>query len=541
MSSARLDQVRVSDRPTSFGPWPGRRQGQPRDDRPALCSGCAALHHSLAAPHAVLPVDGTTSAKRRACAASAPVLGSCGGSCLVRRDSLVGGVLDRSRGGPGGGWVVARRGGHPESRVLAARAHRRSADHHTAACGAAQRFPTPPSARPPESIALAYVRDHRELFRLDRRELAALRLTRRYTDLYGITHLSWEQQVDGVPVFEHGLLANVSRDGRLINVLGAPVAELPAHAPRPAGTYLVPTPAGLRPATPTARGSHRDLVDTATGALLRSVDTVAGASGSVWEYLPNVDLICPSCAPAGGQQASHTFPVAWATPSNRLAGAFAHVYTDVNDDNALDAGIVGCAICGEIHPAPPTRGNPIHRKPGRHIRQLRRRLPSVFLGLNDGLQLDGEPAPERDTGLLVREHVPRLAGGRPVRVHGRVRRLRRGRRDQRRGIQRRHRGQRVPRREPPQHRNHVDRAGRHPSTHADVPVGRDGIRQQAGGQRRRRRVDRLPRVHARARRAPHNGRQREPLDRGRAAESDERGLGRLVCARLPRRERPRRG
>ncbi|WP_137119560.1 M36 family metallopeptidase [Segeticoccus rhizosphaerae] len=88
---------------------------------------------------------------------------------------------------------------------------------------------TGPSASSAASIALSYVRDHAAVFKLSTSDLDHLELARDYVDIAGIRHLSFVQKVDGVPLFGNGLKANVTKDGRLINVTGSPVAGL--HSP----------------------------------------------------------------------------------------------------------------------------------------------------------------------------------------------------------------------------------------------------------------------------------------------------------------------
>ena len=87
-------------------------------------------------------------------------------------------------------------------------------------------FLTGPSRRTPSRVVLDYVRAHPDVFRLTGADLARLQLRTRYTDVSGIRHLSWTQQVGGVPLFGNGLKGNVTRDGRLISVQGSPVPDL---------------------------------------------------------------------------------------------------------------------------------------------------------------------------------------------------------------------------------------------------------------------------------------------------------------------------
>ncbi len=90
-------------------------------------------------------------------------------------------------------------------------------------------FVTGPSGEDAAAVALGYVRAHRDVFG----ELGGLRLVRRYTSRDGVTHLQWVQTVRGVPVLGAELRANVTRDGRLVNILGGPRADLRAGTVTP--------------------------------------------------------------------------------------------------------------------------------------------------------------------------------------------------------------------------------------------------------------------------------------------------------------------
>ena len=83
-------------------------------------------------------------------------------------------------------------------------------------------FLTGPREGGAQEIALGYVRDHADAFGLDVGDFAALRLTRAYTDIGGTTHLRWVQTYGGIPALDNGLSASVTKDGRLVNVLGSP-------------------------------------------------------------------------------------------------------------------------------------------------------------------------------------------------------------------------------------------------------------------------------------------------------------------------------
>ena len=95
-------------------------------------------------------------------------------------------------------------------------------------------FLTGPSERSAPAVALDYVRTHRIAFGLSRSDLRTFHLRRDYVDVGGTHHLAWVQRIGGVEVFPNGLEANVTEDGRLINVSGSPAAGL--RAPSRFGT-----------------------------------------------------------------------------------------------------------------------------------------------------------------------------------------------------------------------------------------------------------------------------------------------------------------
>src|SRR5919107_682150 len=82
-------------------------------------------------------------------------------------------------------------------------------------------------AAPAADIALDYVRARPDVFGLDASDLDALRLDGRYRSPDGVTHLSYTQTYRGVGAYDNVLLANVDDDGRLLNVGGAAVPDLP--------------------------------------------------------------------------------------------------------------------------------------------------------------------------------------------------------------------------------------------------------------------------------------------------------------------------
>src|SRR5262249_15384625 len=83
------------------------------------------------------------------------------------------------------------------------------------------------------SIALGYVSANPGVFGLNAADLGSLKLSRDYVDIGGTHHLSWIQTSGGIPLFGNGLQANVTGNGRLINVLGSPVSGLSVPSTSP--------------------------------------------------------------------------------------------------------------------------------------------------------------------------------------------------------------------------------------------------------------------------------------------------------------------
>ena len=79
------------------------------------------------------------------------------------------------------------------------------------------------SARPAKAVAIGYVRSNLTAFGLTKADLKTFRLRQDYVDIAGVHHISWTQAKHGVPVFHNGLRANVTSDGRLVNITGSPV------------------------------------------------------------------------------------------------------------------------------------------------------------------------------------------------------------------------------------------------------------------------------------------------------------------------------
>ena len=270
-------------------------------------------------------------------------------------------------------------------------------------------FLTGPSDADPADVALGFVREHLAAFGLDGNDLRSLQLADRKTDIWGVTHLNWGQELGGVPALDNGLKAAVDGQGRLINITGSPLSDPVVRSLDPrlgardalalaqrAGGESVALPRVADPAdgaeqlTEFADGSEARLVlfpsgpgnlslawrvqnvknsveiydtvvDASTGRTLRMENLVDFATGTVWQYFPNGDQLItpPQGGNGGGPRASVTFPTGWGTSATKLDGNFAYVYTDV-DGNANvpaaygpDAGTacgLGAQECGDIAP-----------------------------------------------------------------------------------------------------------------------------------------------------------------------------------------------
>jgi hypothetical protein len=236
-------------------------------------------------------------------------------------------------------------------------------------------FLTGPSRKDARELVLDYVRARPGVFRLDDNDLAALRLTRDYTDVAGVRHLIWAQTYRGIPAFDNDLRASVTSDGRLVNVMGSPAGDLRPTTTVPAVGATAAVAAVLRSAGRAARapravagargatratrfaGGHRaglmlvndgesvrlawrvtahadsdevyaSLVDASSGTVLRRANKVEDANGKAWDNYPG--------APAGGSQVLRDF-TPWTSTTSRLEGSFAHVFADVDDDDFADA------------------------------------------------------------------------------------------------------------------------------------------------------------------------------------------------------------
>ena len=205
---------------------------------------------------------------------------------------------------------------------------------------------TEPTRADPERAVLDYVLDHARDFGLDQSDIRSLELADRYTSPDGVTHLRWSQRIEGIEVLGHDLRANVTGDGRLINVIGEPLAD-PGPLPAPlvsrrqalrggnrssARLRLVSEDDGPRPAWSVVVERSPvevfDLViDAVTGRVLSRSSRVSEANNaSVFDNYP--------AAPLGGEQRTVDLsPWLFAPDSTSdLSGPNLFVFGDFDDD-----------------------------------------------------------------------------------------------------------------------------------------------------------------------------------------------------------------
>jgi extracellular elastinolytic metalloproteinase len=86
---------------------------------------------------------------------------------------------------------------------------------------------TGPSGASPRGIATSFLARYRNLFNLSSQDLAETRFSREYTTRHnGVTHLTLQQQQEGVDVFGGLIQINIDREGRILNVASEPVPRL---------------------------------------------------------------------------------------------------------------------------------------------------------------------------------------------------------------------------------------------------------------------------------------------------------------------------
>jgi extracellular elastinolytic metalloproteinase len=243
------------------------------------------------------------------------------------------------------------------------------------------------SSKSARTIALRYVTNHRVALGMDASAISSLHLRTSYRDISGLRQLSFQQLRHGIPVFGSGLRVVVAKNGRVVTVIGPPVASVAGgvvapsigasaarsaalrnvkaavtsaaassatgaarttkfHGGDQASLVWFPTVSGLKLGWQTlvsARGTemYTSVVDASSGTVLyrRNLGDDANANspatGLVWTNYPG--------APRGGTQHAVDFGAkGWLSGKGntqvKLAGPNAHVYSDINDSDAADIG-----------------------------------------------------------------------------------------------------------------------------------------------------------------------------------------------------------
>ena len=236
-------------------------------------------------------------------------------------------------------------------------------------------FLTGPSSKRAADVAMDYVRANLDAFGLSDSDLSTLFLRKSATDVHGVTHLSWQQRVNSIPVFGNGLRAHVAKNGSLISLQGAPVAGLAAQAAAapdadlsstdgrhaavadvgakaatttaddPSTLVYFVTPSGLRPGWstythPSAGQAYQHVIDAVSGRTLYRHSTVNDDRGDaiVYDNYPGARSNGSPKASGGKARVINLFKRGY-LPRNAtwLRGNFAFVWADVNDDNLVQA------------------------------------------------------------------------------------------------------------------------------------------------------------------------------------------------------------
>ena len=238
------------------------------------------------------------------------------------------------------------------------------------------------------TVALDYVRSHLAALGLTSADLSTFVFRKDYVDPMGIHHLSWQQRAAGTPVFGNGLQVNVTRNGRVLSILGSPVsglAGLARQAPAsdvdatqarsraaanvsgsvqtravasssrgPAATtrwtnhdYATKvwflTSAGLRPGWSTyvqagTDSAYQHVIDAASGKALYRHSTTDSASGDayVYDYYPGAPK-GPTGVQGGKPKVVNFIKKGWLTKGSKvLDGKNVVTWADANDDNAVE-------------------------------------------------------------------------------------------------------------------------------------------------------------------------------------------------------------
>ena len=246
--------------------------------------------------------------------------------------------------------------------------------------------------------------------------------------------------MDGIPAADSELRVNLARDGRVLNVLGAPAHDLdPTTTPAltageavravqdDVGVYR-PLPRDAGPSGATRATTYADGTTAAlalyTGRLAWRV-TYRAASDAVYDVLVDAAQREACCggrtwsSPTRRRRCGRTIPgdrrrdgrvdgrprAPWLSRARRtLLGPNVHAYSDVNDDDVAQTRRGGRA--GRA-----TRSTPFSGRRRLHAGE------AVLLGRRHGSSCAGQPRAEHGAGLLLRQPLPRPPRGRADRLH----------------------------------------------------------------------------------------------------------------------------
>lgn len=231
----------------------------------------------------------------------------------------------------------------------------------------------PATAEARDAGTLDWVREHRSALGLTAAAVDGLQLAGRTTGPSGLTHVRYRQARDGIPAFDGGLRLSLDRAGRVLSARGSPVAPGAPQAPRlgPEAALqalqrdvgvvrpveVVSGPSGVRRTTRFAGGDFARLVLFGSGRGTRTAWHLTYRAGPLAHYDAVVDastgavlfwqnLVKDAAAadvfrshPAQGAQVAVDLQQrGWlGAGANILNGPYAHVYADLNDDNAASA------------------------------------------------------------------------------------------------------------------------------------------------------------------------------------------------------------
>jgi hypothetical protein len=230
-----------------------------------------------------------------------------------------------------------------------------------------------PQAGTPEQIALRWAAQHLDVLGLTRADLGSFALVQRYTAPNGVTRLIFRQQYRGIGAFDNSLRVNVARDGRVVNVGGAPRHALSVPSVRPRLSAARALAAAMRAVGATSRiatlparleivstgpssavlayrlwfeesstAAWDVLVNAGSGAVLRTAQKVKFANGTAWDYYPG--------AAAGGKPRTVDYGP-WLTAQDALSGNNTHVYNDFLDhEDCLDSAATGACTVDNTDP-----------------------------------------------------------------------------------------------------------------------------------------------------------------------------------------------